>query len=322
MEVVGFEVGGTRYGVEPHHARIFSQKLREFARGEYAGDLAEIKRRTRLDAAEWLDGAVPLADRVDRWAAEDRDDAIALADDVQARAAYAVLSITYSDGWDAREVSELWDALGMFLGLGGPTADELPPPIMGSGYHRLWVVATSTACPPECAKCCTGRSRPTLLRPGFAARARRPGCARRSSPNALSDLNPRMRRVLALRFGLDGETPQTLEEVGVGWESRASACANSSPAPYASCAQRHRPRAISARRISGLPKARLKDGAERAAFGSAERSAEQTLQDSCQTEIAKTRSVFRAMRRQPFAFRAGGRVCGATRARSGGRAPV
>ncbi len=25
-----------------------------------------------------------------------------------------------------------------------------------------------------------------------------------------------MRRVLALRFGLDGETPQTLEEVGVG----------------------------------------------------------------------------------------------------------
>ena len=33
---------------------------------------------------------------------------------------------------------------------------------------------------------------------------------------ALSQLNPRMRRVLALRFGLDGETPQTLEEVGVG----------------------------------------------------------------------------------------------------------
>jgi RNA polymerase primary sigma factor len=31
---------------------------------------------------------------------------------------------------------------------------------------------------------------------------------------ALARLNPRMRRVLALRFGLDGETPQTLEEVG------------------------------------------------------------------------------------------------------------
>jgi RNA polymerase primary sigma factor len=31
---------------------------------------------------------------------------------------------------------------------------------------------------------------------------------------ALAKLNPRMRRVLALRFGLDGETPQTLEEVG------------------------------------------------------------------------------------------------------------
>jgi RNA polymerase primary sigma factor len=34
--------------------------------------------------------------------------------------------------------------------------------------------------------------------------------------DALSKLNPRMRRVLALRFGLDGEKPQTLEEVGAG----------------------------------------------------------------------------------------------------------
>jgi len=34
--------------------------------------------------------------------------------------------------------------------------------------------------------------------------------------NALAQLNPRMRRVLALRFGLDGENPQTLEEVGLG----------------------------------------------------------------------------------------------------------
>jgi len=31
---------------------------------------------------------------------------------------------------------------------------------------------------------------------------------------ALQQLNPRMRRVLSLRFGLDGESPQTLEEVG------------------------------------------------------------------------------------------------------------
>jgi RNA polymerase primary sigma factor len=31
---------------------------------------------------------------------------------------------------------------------------------------------------------------------------------------ALELLNPRMRRVLALRFGLEGETPRTLEEVG------------------------------------------------------------------------------------------------------------
>jgi RNA polymerase primary sigma factor len=33
---------------------------------------------------------------------------------------------------------------------------------------------------------------------------------------ALLLLNPRMRRVLSLRFGLDGESPQTLEEVGAG----------------------------------------------------------------------------------------------------------
>ena len=33
---------------------------------------------------------------------------------------------------------------------------------------------------------------------------------------ALDSLNPRMRKVLALRFGLDGEKPQTLEEVGSG----------------------------------------------------------------------------------------------------------
>jgi RNA polymerase primary sigma factor len=33
---------------------------------------------------------------------------------------------------------------------------------------------------------------------------------------ALNRLAPRMRRVLALRFGLDGETPQTLEQVGLG----------------------------------------------------------------------------------------------------------
>jgi len=34
--------------------------------------------------------------------------------------------------------------------------------------------------------------------------------------NALGQLNPRMRRVLSLRFGLDGDAPKTLEEVGVG----------------------------------------------------------------------------------------------------------
>jgi len=36
----------------------------------------------------------------------------------------------------------------------------------------------------------------------------------RELAGALEKLNPRMRRVLSLRFGLDGEPPQTLEEVG------------------------------------------------------------------------------------------------------------
>src|SRR4051812_13444868 len=36
----------------------------------------------------------------------------------------------------------------------------------------------------------------------------------RELSNALSTLNPRMRHVLALRFGLDGGVPRTLEEVG------------------------------------------------------------------------------------------------------------
>jgi len=38
----------------------------------------------------------------------------------------------------------------------------------------------------------------------------------RELAGALRGLSPRMRRVLTLRFGLDGETPQTLEQVGVG----------------------------------------------------------------------------------------------------------
>jgi RNA polymerase primary sigma factor len=36
----------------------------------------------------------------------------------------------------------------------------------------------------------------------------------RELAGALDQLNPRMRRVLSLRFGLDGDAPQTLEEVG------------------------------------------------------------------------------------------------------------
>ena len=79
--------------------------------------------------------------------------------------------------------------------------------------------------------------------------------------NALSDLNPRMRCVLALRFGLDGETARTLEEVGVGLGITRERVRQLESRALRECAQQHRPRAISARRISGLPKARLKEGA-------------------------------------------------------------
>jgi RNA polymerase primary sigma factor len=39
---------------------------------------------------------------------------------------------------------------------------------------------------------------------------------RKELSDAMLRLNPRMRRVLSLRFGLDGDPPQTLEEVGAG----------------------------------------------------------------------------------------------------------
>jgi RNA polymerase primary sigma factor len=39
---------------------------------------------------------------------------------------------------------------------------------------------------------------------------------RKELAEALLRLNPRMQRVLALRFGLNGQVPQTLEEVGTG----------------------------------------------------------------------------------------------------------
>ncbi len=41
------------------------------------------------------------------------------------------------------------------------------------------------------------------------------GMRSRELANALSHLNPRMRLVISRRFGLDGQTPQTLEQVGV-----------------------------------------------------------------------------------------------------------
>ena len=78
----------------------------------------------------------------------------------------------------------------------------------------------------------------------------------RELAGALEQLNPRMRRVLALRFGLDGEPPQTLEEVGASSASRASASASSRRGRCASSAGRARPRALPPRRVASARSAR------------------------------------------------------------------
>src|SRR3989442_5451563 len=63
--------------------------------------------------------------------------------------------------------------------------------------------------------------------------ARRPRLRAKELANALSHPNPLIRRVLAVRFGLDGETVLTVEEVGAGLGiTRERVWANSSPAPY------------------------------------------------------------------------------------------
>ena len=62
----------------------------------------------------------------------------------------------------------------------------------------------------------------------------------RELADALEGLNPRMRLVIARAFGLDGQPPRTLEQVGPSWASRASACASSSRARSGSSAPRHR----------------------------------------------------------------------------------
>ena len=51
---------------------------------------------------------------------------------------------------------------------------------------------------------------------------------------ALASLNERMRHVLELRFGLNGQVPKTWRRSAPTSASRASACASSSPAPCAS----------------------------------------------------------------------------------------
>jgi RNA polymerase primary sigma factor len=84
---------------------------------------------------------------------------------------------------------------------------------------------------------------------------------RKELAEALLRLNPRMRRVLSLRFGLEGEPPQTLEEVGAGLgitrervrqlESRGSTRGNCAPSRRISSFT-FEPRCASRRELSRL----------------------------------------------------------------------
>ena len=68
---------------------------------------------------------------------------------------------------------------------------------------------------------------------------------------ALDQLDPRLKRVLSLRFGLDGEPPQTLEEVGTRarHHARAGPPARDARAPRAAHG-RSGPRALSPGRVA------------------------------------------------------------------------
>lgn len=115
VEAVAFEVAGQRYALEEDHARDAPPKLRAFANGDYAADVETLERAGI--SRRWITGAVPLADHIDQWYAEERADAIVL-DGLEAEAAYAILTLTYSDGWAASGRYRLWAGLGRHLGFG------------------------------------------------------------------------------------------------------------------------------------------------------------------------------------------------------------
>jgi hypothetical protein len=122
VEAIAFEVAGQRNALEEDHARDAPPKLRGLANGEYPQDVADLE-NLGFDP-RWIGGAVALADHIDRWYAEERTDAIVL-DGLEAEAMYAILSLTYSDGWAASGRYRLWAALGNHLGYG--TGKNAPP---------------------------------------------------------------------------------------------------------------------------------------------------------------------------------------------------
>src|SRR6266566_2332779 len=109
MEAMAFEVAGRRNALEEDHARDAPPKLREFARGNHSQDVVLLE-NLGFDR-RWIEGAVPLADHIDQWYAEERTDAIVL-EGLEAEAMYAILTLTYSDAWTASGRYRLWAALG------------------------------------------------------------------------------------------------------------------------------------------------------------------------------------------------------------------
>ena len=97
--------------------------------------------------------------------------------------------IAEESGFTPARVQELLDLVQDPVSLETPVGD-------GESLYGELIEDTKTDAP--------GRSR------------RRCGSARLSSSARSTQLNPRMRHVVARRFGLDGQPPQTLEEVGVG----------------------------------------------------------------------------------------------------------
>lgn len=96
-------------------------KLRDFSTGEYPDDVARLE--THGVPRSWLEGASELADRINKSYATQDMTPIILHGRI-AEALYAVMILSYSDGWAVSDRYRLWTGLGGYLGF-GPGKDAL-----------------------------------------------------------------------------------------------------------------------------------------------------------------------------------------------------